>query len=154
MSARTQDFGILLALAYQEFVRELREEHIRHGFTDLGRSDGYVFRALAAAPLTVSALAGRLEVSKQAAGQIIDDMRRRGYVERRPDPSDARAQLLSLSERGQAALAVARRFHRTYEQRLARRHGADVVATVRRLLEEVVAGEQTSVDPHLRALYL
>src|SRR6185503_3809478 len=102
--------GILLALAYQEFVRELREAHAAQGFDDLGRSDGYVFRALAARATTVGELATRLGISKQGAAQIVDDMVARGYVRRRPDPTDGRAQLLSLTARGDAALAAARRF--------------------------------------------
>src|SRR5215510_5415821 len=129
MTDRTQpvDLGILLALAYQEFVRELRDMHDRAGFDDLGRSDGFVFRALAVAPMTVSDLAGRLAVTKQGAAQIIEDMERRGYVERHPDPADRRARLVSLSARGRAALAAARRFHHGYEQRLRATHGDQAV---------------------------
>src|SRR5215470_12409074 len=102
MEDKTQpvDLGILLALAYQQFVVELREAHAKAGFGDTGRSDGYVFRALATGPMTVNDLAARLQISKQGAGQIVDDMQRRGYVQRRPDPSDGRARLVSLSERG------------------------------------------------------
>ncbi len=55
-----------------------------HGYDDLGRSDGVVFRMLNHQPRTVSELAERLEISKQGAAQIIDDMQRRGYVVRTP----------------------------------------------------------------------
>src|SRR5437868_4178076 len=99
------DLGILLALAYQEFVREMHEELARLGFDDLGRSDGYVFRALDAGPLTTSALALRLDITKQGAGQLVADMTLRGYLTGRADPTDRRARLLELSERGRAALA-------------------------------------------------
>jgi DNA-binding MarR family transcriptional regulator len=153
-SAQPVDLGILLALAYQEFVRQLRDHHAEHGFTDHGRADGYVFRALASRPMTVSDLAARLGISKQGAGQIIDDMRRRGYVQRRPDPDDARAQLLFLTERGEAALATARRFHQTYERRLSRTYGAATVATLRTMLEAMAGGDDAMIDPHLRAMYL
>jgi len=156
MADRTQgtDLGILLALAYQEFVRELREAHVGAGFHDIGRSDGYVFRALAARPMTVSVLATRLQISKQGAGQIVDDMQRRGYIERRPDPEDKRARLICLSARGEAALSAARNFHRRYERRLVRVHGAAAVATLRAALEAMAGGADQTVDPHLRALYL
>ena len=80
------DFGILLLLADQEFVRDLRAATAEQGFDDQGRSDGFVLRTLGAAPTTISGLAERLEISKQGAGQIIDDMERRGYVERQPGP--------------------------------------------------------------------
>src|SRR5262245_37130349 len=98
------DFGILLMLASQQFVIELRDALAKQGFDDSGRSDGYVFRALGAQPMTTSELADRLEISKQGAAQIVDDMERRGLVERRPDPNDGRARLLHLSERGRDTL--------------------------------------------------
>src|SRR6266545_6556822 len=145
------DFGILLVLAYQEFVSELRATLAEQGFVDQGRSDGYVLRALGAAPMTVSELAERLEISKQGAGQIVDDMERRGYLERRPDPRDGRARLLYLSEHGRDALAAARRFHQRFERRLVREHGAEAVANLRALLTSVT-GEERASDPRIRAL--
>jgi DNA-binding MarR family transcriptional regulator len=153
MASTRLDFGILLGLAYQEFVIELRSTLAGQGFTDQGRSDGYVLRTLGASPLTVSELAERLEISKQGAGQLVDDMERRGYVERHPDPRDGRARLLRLSEHGREALAAARRFHRRYERRMIREHGAEAVAGLRALLE-AMAGPGQTTDPRFRALYL
>jgi DNA-binding MarR family transcriptional regulator len=153
MEATSPDLGILLILACQEFVGELRRELTEQGFTDQGRSDGYVLRVLSAEPMTVSELAERLAISKQGAGQIVDDMERRGYVERRPDPRDGRARLLYLSEHGQDALAGARRFHQRYERRLVREHGKEAVATLRAMLT-AIAGDEQATDPRFRALYL
>jgi DNA-binding MarR family transcriptional regulator len=147
------DLGILLGIAWQEFVRELQGAHQAAGFTDIGRSDGVVFRSLDVRPMTVSELATRLEISKQGAAQIVDDMEHRGYVERYPDPDDGRARLIRLSERGRHALATARRFHRDYERRLVRAHGAEAVATLRAMLE-AIGGDGQRVDPRVRALYL
>jgi DNA-binding MarR family transcriptional regulator len=149
------DFGILLALAYQQFVSELHQDLGERGFDDLARSDGYIFRALDAAPLTTSALAERLGISKQGAGQMVDDMTRRGYLQSRPDPSDRRARLLELSTRGRTALDAARAFHRRYEQRLARRHGRAHVDTVRAVLTAMAPtyGEG-ALDPRLRAMHV
>lgn len=147
------DLGILLLLGYQEFVRELRATLAEEGIIDQGRSDGFVLRALDAAPMTVSELADRLEISKQGAGQIVDDMEQRGYLDRYPDPRDGRARLLRLSSGGQATLAAARRFHQRYERRLVREHGQQAVANLRGLLA-AMAGEEHAADPRLRALYL
>lgn len=149
------DLGILLALGYQEFVRRLHRDLATRGYDDLGRSDGYVFRALAEDPLTTSALAGRLGISKQGAAQIVEDMTRRGYLAATPDPGDARARLLLLSDRGRGALAAARDFHRRYERDLADRHGQATVAALRDMLTELAAtSTDGSVDPRLRAMYL
>jgi len=140
-------------VAFQEFVRELHAAHAGAGFDDLGRSDGFVFRSLAIGPMTVSELAGHLEITKQGAAQIIEDMERRGYVERQPDPGDLRARLVRLSPRGEQALANARRFHRDYERRLARRHGKEAVAILRAMLG-AIAGAEESGDHRLRGFYL
>ncbi len=145
------DFGILLLLAEQEFVRGLRAATAEQGFDDQGRSDGFVFRTLGAGPATISALADRLDITKQGAAQIVDDMERRGYVERHPDPTDGRARLIHLSARGQAALAAARKFHQAYERKLRKAHGDAAIDAVRAVLTSM-AGEDSATDPHFRAL--
>ncbi|NEA34617.1 MarR family transcriptional regulator [Streptomyces sp. SID13031] len=145
------DLGILLLLADQEFVRELRAATAAQGFDDQGRSDGFVLRTLGRAPATISTLAVRLDISKQGAAQIVDDMERRGYVERQPDPTDGRARLIHLSKRGRAALAAARRFHQTYERRLRKAHGDEAIDTMRAVFTSM-AGEDSITDPHFRAL--
>jgi DNA-binding MarR family transcriptional regulator len=148
--ADATDIGILLALAYQQFVDELRAALAAEGVHDQGRSDGYVLRAVAAGPVTVSELAERLAISKQGAGQIVDDMVGRGYLERYPDPDDGRARLLRLSPYGRDVLAAARRFHRGYERRLRRTHGAEQVATLRAMLEAIAGADTETV----RALHV
>jgi DNA-binding MarR family transcriptional regulator len=148
------DLGIVLARSWQEFVRTMHADLATRGFDDLGRNDGYVFRTLAERPLTVSALASRLEVTKQGAGQIVDDMERRGYVVRRPDPDDARARLIDLSARGRAAMAAARAFHQRTERRLIRQHGAGALATVRTVLQALGGDLPEGQEPQLRAMSL
>lgn len=49
-------------------------------------------------------LARRLGVSKQAVGQLIDELEAMGMVERRPDPEDGRARRVHFSARGREAL--------------------------------------------------
>lgn len=152
MTAKSQDLdlGILIGLAYQEFVRELRDELARLGYADAGPSYGYVFRSLDIQPMNTSELADRLAITKQGAAQLIEEMEARGYVERRPDPADRRAKLLYLTEQGATALATARRFHRDFEKRLAHQHGGAAVGSLRRLLT-AIAGPERLADPRLRA---
>jgi DNA-binding MarR family transcriptional regulator len=148
------DIGILLALAFQEFVRELRAAMAEAGYGDVGRSGGFVFRALGEQPLTVTDLAARLAITKQGAAQIIEDMEAHGYVRRRPDPRDGRARLVELTERGGAALAFARRFHRRYEEQLGRTHGRAALAEMRAVLTGMATAETGGLYPQLRGLYL
>ena len=143
--ANAIDFGILLGLSYQAFVDELRAALQAKGFTDLGPTYGYVFRALGAEALHLRALAGRLGMTDQGAGKIVDEMESRGYLERHPDPDDGRIKRLRLARRGRAALAAARQFHHLYERRLAERLGSRQVATTRQILEAVGTGSDTAV---------
>jgi DNA-binding MarR family transcriptional regulator len=143
------DFGILLLVAEQEFVRGLRTSTAEQGFTDQGRSDGFVLRTLGDGPTTISRMAERLEITKQGASQLADDMERRGYVERRPDPNDARVRLLRLTDRGRAALEAARTYHQAYEHRLRARFGDTAIDGVREVLS-AMAGTAELSAPQVR----
>ena len=52
----------------------------------------------------LTTLAERLGVSKQAAGQLVDELVELGMLERVPDPNDARAKLVRFSKRGEQTL--------------------------------------------------
>ncbi len=49
-------------------------------------------------------LAARVGVTKQAVGQLVDDLAAMGMVERMPDPQDLRAKRIRFSRRGYVAL--------------------------------------------------
>ncbi|MFG2131093.1 MarR family winged helix-turn-helix transcriptional regulator [Streptomyces sp. NPDC048751] len=68
---------------------------------------GFAFTRLAPDGATVTDLATHLGVTKQAASQLVDELVRKGYVERRPHPGDARARLIVLTERGWACTRAA-----------------------------------------------
>ncbi|HEX2214967.1 MAG TPA: MarR family transcriptional regulator [Mycobacterium sp.] len=52
-------------------------------------------------------LAEQARVTKQTAGALIDQLERSGYVMRTTDPTDARAKLVTLSDKGMAGCRVA-----------------------------------------------
>jgi DNA-binding MarR family transcriptional regulator len=134
-----RDFGILLGLAYQDFVRALNRHLAEQGFDDVRPTFGYVFRALLAEELTATALAERLGMTPQGAAKLVDEMVAAGYLERRADADDRRARRLVLAVRGRRAVAVARAFHRHFETELRRVHGARAVETLRSILDAIVA---------------
>jgi DNA-binding MarR family transcriptional regulator len=148
------DFGIQLGLAYQGFTDRLWAALAADGFDDLGRAFGYVFRALAEAELSQRELAVRLGISDQGMAKVLQEMRRKRYVERYPDPADGRVKRFRLAERGRKALAAARRFHAHDERRLTRALGAESVRELRRMLAEVarVAGDEDAAHARLRPM--
>lgn len=52
-------------------------------------------------------LAEQARVTKQTAGALLDQLERTGYVVRSPDPNDARARLVTLSDKGMAVCRAA-----------------------------------------------
>ncbi|MFF8969183.1 MarR family winged helix-turn-helix transcriptional regulator [Streptomyces sp. NPDC014995] len=88
-----------LLAAAGDLTRRINDGVEARGFA--GRpAYGFAFTRLAPDGATVTELATHLGVTKQAASQLVDELVRKGYVERRPHPGDARARLVVLTERG------------------------------------------------------
>jgi DNA-binding MarR family transcriptional regulator len=66
-----------------------------------------IFQRIGPHGTRLTALAEQAQVTKQTAGALVDQLAAAGYVDRRPDPSDARAQLVCISDLGRRAWAVA-----------------------------------------------
>ncbi|MER5213389.1 MarR family winged helix-turn-helix transcriptional regulator [Streptomyces sp. NPDC002838] len=96
----------LLAVA-GELTQRIHEGVVARGFEGLRPAHGFAFTRLTPDGATVTDLAGHLGVTKQAASQLVDEIVRKGYAERRPHPDDARARLVVLTERGWACTRAA-----------------------------------------------
>ncbi len=81
-------------------TQRIHEGVVARGFEGLRPAHGFAFARLAPDGATVTDLAVHLGVTKQAASQLVDEMVRKGYAERRPHPEDARARLVVLTGRG------------------------------------------------------
>ena len=145
-----EDLGIQLGLAYAAFVDRLNAGMAEAGFDDVGATYGYMFRALAAGPSTLSALATGLRMTTQGAAKILDEMQGRGYVHRTPHPTDARSRQIELDRRGREALRTAHELHRRFEQELAAATGPTTTTELRRALAAILA--IGAVDPSSRLL--
>lgn len=96
----------LLAVA-GELTRRIHDGVEARGFEGLRPAHGFAFARLAPGGATVTDLAAHLGVTKQAASQLVEEIVRKGYAERRPHPEDARARLVVLTERGRACTRAA-----------------------------------------------
>ncbi|WP_306316753.1 MULTISPECIES: MarR family winged helix-turn-helix transcriptional regulator [unclassified Streptomyces] len=115
------ELTFLLGMAFQLVLTEFVSRVDAAGYSDLRPVHGLVFQVLQGAGATSSELAEKLGVTKQAAGQIIDDLEKRGYVERRPHPSGGRRKLVVLTGKAREHLAVAGRILHELEDELAKR---------------------------------
>jgi len=98
------ELGVGLLMAARALFDELHRRLAEQGHAELRPAHGYAFQAISPSGATASELAGRLHITKQAAGQMAAELERLGYVRRGTDPHDARRRPLVLTDRGVDAL--------------------------------------------------
>lgn len=130
--------GVVKEIAFDELHRRLADE----GFDEIRPGHGCVFRFVGHEGSRLTELANRSGFTKQAVGEVADDLEHLGYVERAPDPGDRRAKLIRLTDRGSDAQAAAIRIFADIERRWAERYGEERIAQLREMLEEIVAVER------------
>jgi DNA-binding MarR family transcriptional regulator len=102
-----QSLAFALLAASRALVDGVSAGVSARGFDDVRPAHGFAFARLSAGDATITQLAEHLDVTRQAAAQLVDELVAKGYVERRPHPTDARARLIVLTEKGWACTRAA-----------------------------------------------
>jgi DNA-binding MarR family transcriptional regulator len=138
---------------YEELVMPALLRHARYtygvamrqaldtsGYDDLPRNGLYVIGGLAlgAGEIPLGRLIEELRVSKQAAGQLVDTLVLRGYLERTVDAEDRRKLTVTLTERGRAAAAIQAAAREKVDARLVERVGREDIKCARRTLAALI----------------
>jgi DNA-binding MarR family transcriptional regulator len=92
--------GALLRLAWQAVRERIYEGVLEAGYTDLNRAHVLLFRWPTLDGLRPSELASHNQLSRQSINDLLSDLEKRGYLERTLDPTDGRARIVRLTERG------------------------------------------------------
>lgn len=100
------ELPLLLAGAFRGLIDELHERLAERGHPDLRPAYGFALQAIGPSGATTSELGRRLGVSKQAATKTVGRLAALGYVDRTPDPGDARAVLVIITDRGMDSLRL------------------------------------------------
>lgn len=93
-----------------------------------------LFAHMSSKPVSISELARRLSVTRQAVHQTVDAARRRGIVELVADPLDARTRQVRFTPRGMKMVRSAAQVVRSIEADLEKRIGPRELAALRRIL--------------------
>jgi DNA-binding MarR family transcriptional regulator len=104
-----------------------------------------VFAQIDPAGSRLTTLAARANMTPQAMGELVDELAAMGYVERRPDPTDGRAKLIVLTQRGRDCVAAAHVTIAGIEEQVAAAIGEDGRRELRRLLQELLAADDVEV---------
>ena len=95
-----RNIGVLLQQLARDFERRARTTLQARGHTELLPSHQVVFAGLGRNGTRLTVLAQNAGMTKQAMGQIVDDLEQLGYVERTPDPEDGRAKIVRFTPAG------------------------------------------------------
>ena len=128
---------VLLRDAYLALNELAIERLAERGHGMVRPAHGTVFQYLDDTGTTVSTLAERAKITKQAMAELVQHLERHGYVERIPDPEDRRAKLVLPTERGRQVVAIAQELVPEVEQRIEELLGAPRARALRRDLERL-----------------
>ncbi len=138
-TTKRQDFVALLYTAADALVAELSARLEQAGYGDVRQAHGCVFGNLAPDGMRLTELAELAGMTKQGVGEAVSDLERLGYAERVADPSDGRAKIIRLTDRGRAAQRAGFEIIGVIESEWAQRFGAERVEEMRALLAELTA---------------
>jgi DNA-binding MarR family transcriptional regulator len=103
----SRDITLLLYIPYRAMEARVFKAMAAARYDDFTPAQARVFQRIALGGSRLADLAEQASITKQSAGFLVDQLERAGYVERIPDPSDARARLVRIAERGRRTLPLA-----------------------------------------------
>src|SRR5918997_5277436 len=104
---RPANLGVLLREAFVALNDVVLARLADRGHGVVRAAHGAVFQYLDDTGTTVSVLAERAQITKQAMAELVRHLEIHGYVERVPHPTDRRAKLVLPTDRGRDIITIA-----------------------------------------------
>lgn len=139
--------GVLMFVAYRAMESRAMAAIVEAGFDDVTLAQARVFARIGPDGTRLTDLAEQAQVTKQTAGFLVDQLEKAGYVERRRDPSDARARLVCITEHGARAVQIANAEVARVEAEWAAHLGDRQMRQLRRTMTRL----REITDPYLRS---
>src|SRR6478752_5917125 len=105
-SADELNLGLLLFFPYRALENRVFAALAAAVVDDFPIAQARVFQRIGPNGTRLTELAQAAQVTKQTAGFLVDQLERAGYVERVVDPTDGRARLVRITERGARSVAA------------------------------------------------
>lgn len=131
-------FPALLRAARTTYGAAMRAALEQAGFGDIPKNGIFVIGALNRTGAPLADIIRMLRVSKQSAGQLVDALVERGYLDRTTDEDDRRRVTVSLSKRGRKAAEISRAANDRVTAALLDKVGPDCVAQTRKGLAALI----------------
>jgi DNA-binding MarR family transcriptional regulator len=132
-----QNLGLLCFYPSRAMEARLFAALAAAGFDDLTPAQSRIAARIGPDGTRLTDLAEQALVTKQTAGHLVDQLERAGYVRRVPDPTDGRARLVQIAERGHEVVTLARKVEQEVEAEWTTHLGAETTAQLRAALERL-----------------
>lgn len=131
--------GSLLRRPYETLQVKVYAGLAARGFGDIRPAHSSVFRYIKPGGSRVSDLAELAEMTKQSMAYLAGNLTDLGYVTIVPDPTDARAKLVILTDRGRQVWETLVELSFDMEAQYAARIGTEKMVRLRAILTELAA---------------
>lgn len=128
--------GVLMFIPYRHMEQRILGVIVEAGHP-ITLAQARIFQRVDHQGSRLTSLADSAQLTKQAAGFLVDQLERAGYVERAPDPADGRARLIRITRRGYDVIAVATAEQAIIEAEWTRHLGPRATEDLRRTLERL-----------------
>ncbi len=140
---RDHHVGRLFLQAHRAYSAHAIEDLRARGYTELGAAHAAILPHIDIEGTRATVIAERSGMTKQGAGQVVDDLARQGLVQRIPDPADGRASLVIFTDAGWDYLRVAAELKQVIEADYARLLGSEQFETLCKNLARIVEFERS-----------
>jgi DNA-binding MarR family transcriptional regulator len=142
----------LFAIAYRQLIDDLHRQLRVRGWHDVRPAYGFALLAAREAPITVTALADTMGMTKQAASKLVEAMVDGGFLDRATGSADGRVRPFRLSRRGRRLLSAVEDIYVELERAWADRIGDAALDRLRADLQVAVAAPDGSL-PAIRPVW-
>ncbi|GAB0107564.1 MarR family winged helix-turn-helix transcriptional regulator [Nocardia sp. JMUB6875] len=136
--------GLLMFIAHRSMEQRIYAALAEEGYGDLTVAQGRLAGRIGPQGTRLTELAEQAQITKQTAGFLVDQLVRAGYVERVPDPADARARLIRLTARGLELAALSNEI----ADRVQSEWAAHLGRTRMRQLQDIMSRLREITDPY------
>jgi DNA-binding MarR family transcriptional regulator len=118
------------------FAREIMKGVKRSDYAFISPAQSRLLAHMGGKPMSMSELARRLAISRQAVHKTVGELIQRGILEVHDDPERGNSKLVYYTDKGRQLNRAGAQIIERLEERVARRIGSDGLATMKRLLSQ------------------
>lgn len=138
--------GGLLRMVWQVHRDRMYERLVAAGYVDVTRAQFALLRFPGVDGMRPSEAAELAGLSKQTVNDLLGELERNGYIERKPHPADGRGRIVRLTPRGKKLQRTTHEISRQLEADWATQIGQQRITSLKKTLEDMVATPSETYD--------